>query len=360
MTNAKRENPNKGGQKDPKISRLRFRTADFADEDRRDALETFGKGLYTYTPTEHGGECPKLDVDAWVLSDVCVASIGHGPQREFTPKVLDSSFEDKALLRWTRTGRVQAVSMDQTTELEPGSIALVHPQHHLQKSEAGSGLSLRLPYNEIGYDPSCFDPIVKLPHDRWQVRVLLSAIEALLEALPLMDAKDAQPVSRQLTSMVKAVLDLEKPQQVGHASLKANRKHAMRRFLTKNLSRRDLSISHLQSEFGASKATVYRAFEDVGGVANFLRDQRFAAACRDLRQSRPERGAVRHIAEQNGFWDQTNFTRMFRKRYGVRPSEVLGTEWMQTQEDIQHQKHQVGRSPSLASFWTRQRSHSTM
>ena len=353
MTIAQRDITNDRDQNASKISRLRFRTSDFAKEDRRDALNTFGNGLYSYAPTEQGGECPRLEVDAWLLSDVCVASVGHGPQKEFTPKRLDSSFEDKAFLRWTRTGRVRAVSMDQSRELGPGSISLIHPQHHLQKPEAGSGLSLRLPYRDIGYDPSCCDPIVTLPHDRWQVRVLISAIEALLDALPNMDAKDAQSVAHQLTSLIKAALDLGKPDEVGHACLRENRKNAMRRFLTDNLSRQDLSISHLQSEFGASKATVYRAFEDVGGVANFLRDQRFAAVYADLRRARPDRGAVRHIAERNGFWDQTNFTRMFRKRYGARPSEILGAEWMPHPEGPHIGTPKDETSPNLASFWTK-------
>lgn len=330
---------------------LTFRTSSVESADRLDALNTFSRGLYTYSPCELTGAAPRLDLNAWALDELAAASISYGPTRTQTSDQLDESFEDQVFLRWVRTGHVHVAIGDEIHKFGPRSLFLMQPGHHLTAIDEGTSLSLRLPFARVGYDPLTHPPVVELCQAEWQVRVLVAAIEALFDSLPWMAPKDSQAIAAQLVGLIRSVITSTVDDEETTATLCAGRARAMRRYIVDNLSRTDLGVRHLQSQFNASRATVYRAFDDVGGVASYVRHQRLAAAHRALRHARPARGVIRRVAEQNGLSDQTNFLRMFRAEYGVRPSDVLGLSHAGTpQWAMPNSKH--ANVPCLAAFWS--------
>ncbi|MEM1048689.1 MAG: AraC family transcriptional regulator [Pseudomonadota bacterium] len=337
-----------------RLPHLQFSSDTFDDRDRLDALNAFSRGLYSYSPCEDDGSAPRLMLDAWALDDIAAASIAYGPTEVRAPDRLDAAFEDMLFLRFVRTGRIRIESGDAQQEFGPGSVFLMQAHHTLHALDDGTALSLRLPYGRLDYDPSRHAPVKGLSGHVWQVRVLVSAVKALFETLPGMAPADVPAVAAQLAGMVRAVIATETCDDEGWAALKSGRTAAMRRYIVANLSRSDLDASHLQSEFNASRATIYRAFDEVGGVAHFVREQRLAAIHRDLRSTPPVRGAIRRIAERHGLPDQSSFMRMFRARYGMRPGEVLGSAHRDLpREPLPADANHFG-LPSLASFWANQ------
>lgn len=335
-----------------RIPQLQFSSNTFDHKDRLDAYSALIFGLYCYSPSEQNRSAPRFTLDAWAVDDIAAASVAYGPTKVRTPDRLDSAFEDMLFLRWVRTGRIRVESGDAQHEFGPGSVFLMQAHHKLHALDDGTALSLRLPYSRLNYNPYRHAPVMGLDGAVWQVRVLVSAVRALFETLPTMARADVPAVAEQLAGLVQAVIAAETCDDEGWAALNSGRTEAMRRYIVTNLSRADLSVSHLQSEFNASRATVYRAFDEVGGVARFVREQRLAAIHRDLRCAAPLRGAVRRIAEKHGLADQTSFTRMFRAHYGMRPGEVLGsTHWDMAPESVPA-KAVHPHQPSLASFWT--------
>lgn len=332
------------------LPHLHFDTCDFDDRDRLDALNTFSRGLYTYSPCVCSGFVPQLDLDAWALEDIAAASVSHGPVDIQCSEQLDTNFEEMVFLRWVRTGKIRVACSEQIKEFGPGSLFLMQSRHRLTAVDSGASLSLRLPFARVGYDPTRHPPLMELCRDKWQVRVLASAIEALFETLPGLSLAEVPSITLQLAGLVRAVIASEYPDDESAVALKVIRGESMRRYLVDNLSRADLGVSHLQSEFNASRATVYRAFDDVGGVACFVRDQRLAAIHRDLRHAIPARGIIRQIAERHGLYDQTSFLRMFRAEYGLRPSDILGAAHAVPMDQVVSDKH-IAELPSLASFW---------
>ncbi len=82
-----------------------------------------------------------------------------------------------------------------------------------------------------------------------------------------------------------------------------------------------LGPDHLQRAFSYSRSAIYRLFEQHGGVAAFIRSERLRRCHGDLlRSSSPH--AVSAIAARYGFYDGSHFSRIFRRRYGIAPSQL--------------------------------------
>ena len=82
-----------------------------------------------------------------------------------------------------------------------------------------------------------------------------------------------------------------------------------------------LSPEWLAGRLGCSRATLYRAFKsDPGGIAALISDRRFAEAKRRL-LLQPDL-PVADVALGCGILDTVNFSRTFRRRFGMKPSDV--------------------------------------
>jgi len=97
----------------------------------------------------------------------------------------------------------------------------------------------------------------------------------------------------------------------------------MRQYLMVRL-RKEVGVADLCRDFHVSRSTVYRAFEPTGGVVQFVNAARLERCRIELRYSDPEVTRVGEVAASWGFSDPSSFSRRFRNRFGIPPSEVLG------------------------------------
>jgi AraC-like DNA-binding protein len=94
------------------------------------------------------------------------------------------------------------------------------------------------------------------------------------------------------------------------------------------LIRRHLSSHHLNPELIArqlhcSRAHLYRAFAAQGEtVAGYVRDLRLRRAYELLARDNIRKGQIGDIAYRCGFEDPVHFTRLFRQRFGLTPSDL--------------------------------------
>lgn len=96
----------------------------------------------------------------------------------------------------------------------------------------------------------------------------------------------------------------------------------MRRYLAEHLADPELGVETLCAAFFVSRATVYRDFADEGGVARFVTRCRLERAYQELAAGGADRGRVRRVSERSGFASQYHFSRLFRQRFHVPPTEV--------------------------------------
>lgn len=81
-------------------------------------------------------------------------------------------------------------------------------------------------------------------------------------------------------------------------------------------------IGAIATAAGVSRATLYRAFDNAGGVNRYIQDRRLHHARAALRRREDLKPTIADIAWDYGFTSQSHFSRLFRDRYGYAPSDV--------------------------------------
>ncbi|MCZ8163783.1 MAG: AraC family transcriptional regulator [Beijerinckiaceae bacterium] len=94
-----------------------------------------------------------------------------------------------------------------------------------------------------------------------------------------------------------------------------------RTYIAQNLRDSSLNPERVAKALGISRATLYRAFrQQGGGIAQTIRDARLEKA-KELLESSPRDVSISEIALQCGILDTVNFSRQFRRRFGLSPTD---------------------------------------
>jgi len=189
--------------------------------------------------------------------------------------------------------------------------AVMIPRHRLR---AGAGMREHTPVLSW----SMADPGGRLLSLLWQELLAELGQVTLPQARTLCDA---------FLGFVDALLGYG-PVETTPASL-----GAMQQFLMTRL-RGDVGVEQLCRHFHVSRSTVYRLFGPVGGVRQFINGARLERCYGELRGADPRRAKIADIAASWRFADASSFSRRFRSRFGVSPSEVLGTALGQTEDAV--------------------------
>ena len=105
----------------------------------------------------------------------------------------------------------------------------------------------------------------------------------------------------------------------------------MQNFITERLGQTNLDPDFVADGVGMSRAQLYRLFAPVGGISDFIREQRLRRCLADLLSQ--EHRQIGEIAHRWGFRGSISFTRAFKQRFGRTPSEAraaaLSSTWKQ-------------------------------
>ncbi|WP_151688487.1 helix-turn-helix domain-containing protein [Acinetobacter nosocomialis] len=98
-------------------------------------------------------------------------------------------------------------------------------------------------------------------------------------------------------------------------------KHRVYDFIDLNIKSADLGVEVLMKNFRVSRAHLYRAFEEDGGVVSVIRNKRLDMAYHELLDPL-NNSTVTQIAYEYGFSNSNQFYRAFRQKYGFGPNEI--------------------------------------
>ena len=111
--------------------------------------------------------------------------------------------------------------------------------------------------------------------------------------------------------------------QAGASGIRAARLHAIKSDILENLRQRSFSIHGVASRHGITVSYVRQLFAAEGiTFTEFVLQKRLAAADLMLRDPRYAGRSISAIAIEAGFGDVSYFSRIFRRRFGKRPSEL--------------------------------------
>lgn len=152
---------------------------------------------------------------------------------------------------------------------------------------------------------------------------LLAEHMLLLErTLPLLGPEEAARLGEAVQAMVAACI-APTPDRIAAAApqIAFQRLERVRRAVQRHLRSPALGSELLCRELGTSRSQLYRLMEREGGVARYVQRQRLRAAFQALVDSDNPR-SVTSVAEEFCFADSATFSRAFRHKFGISPSEA--------------------------------------
>ena len=94
------------------------------------------------------------------------------------------------------------------------------------------------------------------------------------------------------------------------------------RFVDEHLSSSTFHPRLLSEHLGLSRASLYRLFAAFGGVQAFIIRRRLDSSFRALTEGEGARASIKSIVFRHGFLSEAHFSRCFRARFNLSPSEV--------------------------------------
>lgn len=150
----------------------------------------------------------------------------------------------------------------------------------------------------------------------------------LHRSLPGLRSIDALNIAAATTSMLAACLAPSRD-RIAEAQrpIEAVLMNRASQIIAKRLADPKLTPDLLCREIGVSRSGLYRIFESVGGVSNYIRRARLRKT-RDALTDSSDGRSISTIAEQWGFMDPSTYSRMFKKEFGISPREVRAEGWL--------------------------------
>ena len=153
-------------------------------------------------------------------------------------------------------------------------------------------------------------------------RLLVRYMNALAAESPGLDPGAAPTAASAALELLRAAIEPMLPSS--RSATRAAMRAEVTRYIRTHLQDPELGPVSIARACAISVRTLHSLFEDaVASVAGLVRTERLARCLEDLRQ--PNSGSVTEIAFRWGFCDAAHFSRVFKREYGVTPSEIRHT-----------------------------------
>jgi AraC-like DNA-binding protein len=160
-------------------------------------------------------------------------------------------------------------------------------------------------------------PMFSLPLNTARGSMLAGALRVLWDELRAGRVREPATVADAFVGLVNGFVDHNVDAPTDERAL-----HAMEEYVLAHLSDIKLGAGQLERVFHYSRSTVYRIFQPHGGVNAFIRSERLRRCHTELIRPRATPVAVSSVASRYGFHDPSQFSRAFRRTYGIAPSEL--------------------------------------
>ncbi|MGV1756746.1 helix-turn-helix domain-containing protein [Rhizobium sp. A22-96] len=153
-------------------------------------------------------------------------------------------------------------------------------------------------------------------------RILLSLMDSTIHEIDHLDEARRASVGQTMIELVRTMIGTDLQQVMPVANPLHTLLQRIRDFIDLNLDRPDLTVTMIARRMGCSVRYVYRAFEaECLTPSDYIWNLRVQKAAEKLRDAGGYAGEISEIAFALGFSSSAHFSRVFRHRYGVSPSQ---------------------------------------
>jgi AraC-like DNA-binding protein len=183
-------------------------------------------------------------------------------------------------------------------------------------------IGLHLSRDRFGAISATLDSVRGLPLDTPKGRMLAEYMLLLERNLPGLPSEDASRVNGAVEAMIEACLapSTDRLAKAG-SQINATLRERVRRVVSKHLYSPSLGPAKLCREAAVSRSRLYRLLESEGGAARYIQRRRLFQSFALLSDAASTL-SVGSIAETLCFADASNFSRAFRREFGLAPSDV--------------------------------------
>lgn len=259
------------------------------------------------------------------MGEVSLSRLTTEPLRyERRPTHISLANEEEYLVTLPRRSPVDFRQLGREVRCDPGGFILERGDEPYRFSyDAPNVLSvLKIPKRLLSdkiRDPDRF--CARIIEARTGMSALFANMIDQLHRLSLTESRAAAVLGRQAVEVLALVLDERAGEndQV-RSSVRAGHLRRAEQVVRGNLSNPGLSPEFVADACGVSKRYLHELFSDTNQtVSQFIRDERLNAA-REAIMSQRALGMA-EIAYRYGFCDQSQFSRLFKSRFGKTPTE---------------------------------------
>lgn len=152
-------------------------------------------------------------------------------------------------------------------------------------------------------------------------RLFARHVRFLLDHLAIATTADAPAMVKGLMAYLSVCLTAAQPPTAPPPGAPASARQVVKAYVDANIPSFGLSPEGIAGQLAIPPSALARAFAPLGGLSRYVQQRRLESAHRALLAS-TGRPTVAAVAYGAGFADPTQFSKLFRQRYGVYPTEA--------------------------------------
>lgn len=268
----------------------------------------------------------RLDIAGWNLGMMMAGRFSSSAMAfDRPPALVASGGLDHVLVQLYVEGGFTGLADGRPVTVRPGDVIVFDLTRTIStRASDFTNISLLIPrpvFEASHDDVSALHGVV-LPADRPMTGVLASYVTAFTERLPALSPAEAGTAARATAGLASTILSTSAIPEARTRIPIPSPFRAITLEIEARLHDPTLDADTLAATLNMSRATLYRAFEPIGGIADYVRRRRLTAAAMQLADPAQRRRKISEIAFGLGFASESTFNRAFRIAFGVSPREA--------------------------------------
>jgi AraC-like DNA-binding protein len=268
-------------------------------------------------------------VDAFQIGHLVITDSTQGEQAySLSPKRTRIAGTDLFQVGFYRSGGYRGDANGTEIEGQSGDVQVLDLAQPMRSIEPASSMVCVFLPREILQDRiGDLDELHGVDLRSGMGRLLADYLGLLAERLPLMSEKDGEAAATAAVQMIAACLrPIAKMIRGAQSPIRQVLLLRAKRVIEANLRSPQLTPDFLCRTLGVSRRSLYRLFEPLDGVHQYILRRRLSHIMRAL-NDHGNHQRIADLAARFGFTCQETFWRAFKRQYGVPPGEVRSLTW---------------------------------